>query len=112
MNALSHQGLDPFRWNNPIPDKKRHSIPHNKEKLLAPYRNSATAIILEPVLQGAGGMKVYSQDFLSRINVWANENNVHIIADEIMTGIGRTEKMLACEHVKTITQSFMMFWCN
>jgi adenosylmethionine-8-amino-7-oxononanoate aminotransferase len=57
-----------------------------------------TAIIIEPILQGVGGMKVYSQDFLSRLAKFAKENDVHLIADEIMTGIGRTGKMLSCEH--------------
>lgn len=70
------------------------------EDELNQHANTLSAIIVEPILQGAGGMKVYSQDFLSRIAVWANRNNVHLIADEIMTGIGRTGKMLACEHAQ------------
>ena len=50
---------------------------------------SLAAIIVEPLLQGAGGMKVYSADFLARLCQWAQANGVHIIADEIMTGMGR-----------------------
>ena len=68
------------------------------EKKLLPYAETATAIILEPILQGAGGMRVYSQDFLRRLRQWTEVHDVHLIADEIMTGIGRTGKMLACEH--------------
>ncbi len=68
------------------------------EASLEPFRETATAIILEPILQGAGGMKVYSQDFLTKLANWAKENDIHLIADEVMTGIGRTGKMLACEH--------------
>lgn len=68
------------------------------EKSLEPYCNKATAIIIEPIVQGAGGMKIYSQDFLSKLVTWAKAHNIHVIADEIMTGIGRTGKMLACEH--------------
>ena len=68
------------------------------EILLDAHKQSTTAIIVEPILQGAGGMKIYSQDFLSRLSTWAKINNIHLIADEIMTGIGRTGKMLACEH--------------
>jgi len=68
------------------------------EKQLAKVSNTATAIILEPILQGAGGMKIYSQDFLRRLRRFATKHDVHIIADEIMTGIGRTGKMLACAH--------------
>ena len=68
------------------------------EQQLAPYVNTTTAIIFEPIVQGAGGMNVYSADFLSRLVAWAKRHNIHVIADEIMTGIGRTGKMLACEH--------------
>ena len=68
------------------------------EKQLAPHCNTVTAIIVEPILQGAGGMRIYSQYFLSRINAWAKEHHIHIIVDEIMTGVGRTGKMLACEY--------------
>lgn len=62
------------------------------------HKDSVTAVIFEPILQGAGGMRLYSQDFLSKIASWAKANDIHLIADEIMTGVGRTGKMLACEH--------------
>ena len=68
------------------------------EKQLTPISHKITAIIVEPIVQGAGGMKIYSQDFLRRLRVWTAQHDVHLIADEIMTGIGRTGKMLACEH--------------
>jgi adenosylmethionine-8-amino-7-oxononanoate aminotransferase len=70
------------------------------EAQLAPLTETATAIILEPILQGAGGMKLYSQDFLKRLAAWAKANGVHLIADEIMTGMGRTGKMLASMHAE------------
>ncbi|MCD6045163.1 MAG: bioA [Gammaproteobacteria bacterium] len=68
------------------------------EKILEPYADTTTAIIIEPIVQGAAGMKIYSADFLSRLASWAKHHGIHIIADEIMTGIGRTGKMLACEY--------------
>lgn len=68
------------------------------EKMLTPLAETTTAIILEPVLQGAGGMKIYSKDFLNRLRAWTYDHNIHLIADEIMTGFARTGKMLACEH--------------
>jgi len=68
------------------------------EKILEQHKKTITAIILEPILQGAGGMQLYSKDFLARLSAWAKNNDVYIIADEIMTGIGRTGKMFACEH--------------
>lgn len=68
------------------------------EDQLAPLAKTATALILEPIVQGAGGMKIYSQDFLTRLRKWTEKNNIHLIADEIMTGLGRTGKWLACQH--------------
>lgn len=63
---------------------------------------NTTALIIEPIVQGAAGMKIISADFLRRLCLWARENNIHIIADEIMTGFGRTGKMLAMEHVGVV----------
>jgi len=68
------------------------------EAILQPLADKATAIIIEPILQAAGGMKIYSQDFLRRLGVWAKINNIHIIADEIMTGFGRVGKMFAFDY--------------
>ena len=68
------------------------------EKSLEKYIDSSTALIVEPIVQGAGGMKIYSKDFLNRLAKWAKKHDIHLIADEIMTGIGRTGKMLACQH--------------
>ncbi len=68
------------------------------EKQLTPLRDKITAIIVEPILQGAGGMQIYSQDLLRRLRAWTRKHTIHLIADEIMTGIGRTGKMLACHH--------------
>lgn len=68
------------------------------EEYLSPVADDIAAIIVEPILQGAGGMLVYSGDFLRRLYQWSREHDVYIIADEILTGLGRCGKMLACEH--------------
>lgn len=68
------------------------------EAQLAPYAQSATAIVLEPIVQGAGGMLIYSADLLRRLRAWADAHGVHLIADEILTGLGRTGTMLGCQH--------------
>ena len=68
------------------------------ERKLEPYQDQLAAIILEPIVQGASGMKIYSQDFLKNLSIWAKKRGIYLIADEIMTGIGRTGKMLACDH--------------
>jgi adenosylmethionine-8-amino-7-oxononanoate aminotransferase len=72
------------------------------ETQLSPHKETLTAIILEPILQGAGGMRIYSQDFLQRLRHWSMQHNIHLIADEILTGFGRTGKALACNHANII----------
>ncbi len=84
--------LDDPLWN----DASAHWL--KTEKILEQYANTTTAIIIEPIVQGAAGMKIYSADFLSRLASWAKHHAIHIIADEIMTGLGRTGKMLASEY--------------
>ena len=69
----------------------------NIEKQLNLHAEKLTAILVEPIVQGAGGMLVYSKDFLYRLRQWTLANNVHLIADECMTGIGRTGLPLACD---------------
>ena len=92
IEPLYVSGINDKNWNN--------ASDHWNviEKILTPHQDTATAIIFEPIVQAASGMKIYSQDFLSRICSWARENNIHIIADEIMTGIARCGKMLASEY--------------
>lgn len=68
------------------------------ENKLEQYRDTTTAIILEPIIQGASGMQIYSQNFLQHLRAWTAKNNIYLIADEIMTGIARTGKMLACQY--------------
>lgn len=63
-----------------------------------PLKDKACAIIVEPLVQGAGGMLCYSADFLKKLADWAKKNEIFLIADEIMTGMGRTGEWLACNH--------------
>jgi adenosylmethionine-8-amino-7-oxononanoate aminotransferase len=62
---------------------------------LAPLADSVAAIVYEPVLQGAGGMRLYSPDLLRRLRGWADAHGVLLIADEIASGMGRCGTMLA-----------------
>ena len=55
------------------------------------------AIIIEPLAQGAGGMLLYSADFLRRLRQWTQSKGIDLIADEIMTGMGRLGSNFACE---------------
>ncbi len=85
-------GSDDPRWQNC--EAQWHDI----EQQLLPHAETATAILVEPVVQGAGGMMIYSPDLLRRLRAFATKHDIHLIVDEIMTGFGRTGKMLAIEH--------------
>jgi adenosylmethionine---8-amino-7-oxononanoate aminotransferase len=82
-------GPDDSQWMNAAPE-----WPALQTQLDA-NADTLAAIIYEPVLQGAGGMRLYSPDLLRRLRSWADANNVLLIADEIAAGMGRCGTMLA-----------------
>ncbi|MEI6534637.1 MAG: aminotransferase class III-fold pyridoxal phosphate-dependent enzyme, partial [Verrucomicrobiaceae bacterium] len=56
------------------------------------------AVVIEPLIQGAAGMRVWPKGMLKQLERWCHERDVFLILDEVMTGFGRTGKMFACEH--------------
>jgi adenosylmethionine-8-amino-7-oxononanoate aminotransferase len=94
----------------PVPsDQSEHSASEALEvleKVLSESAHEIAALIVEPLVQGAGGMHMYHPSYLLGARVLTKRYDVHFIADEIMTGFGRTGKMFACEYAD-ISPDFM-----
>jgi adenosylmethionine---8-amino-7-oxononanoate aminotransferase len=68
------------------------------EKVLQTHQEEIAAVVVEPLLQGAAGMIVWPPGYLSRLRKMCTHYDVHMIADEVLTGFGRTGRMFACQH--------------
>lgn len=76
------------------------------EKLLQQHHHEVAAVIIEPLVQGAAGMKMYHPVYLSLLRKACDRYGVHLIADEIAVGFGRTGTLFACEQAG-ITPHFL-----
>jgi adenosylmethionine-8-amino-7-oxononanoate aminotransferase len=68
------------------------------EALDAATVSALAAVVIEPLIQGAAGMRTWPRGLLSDLRAWCNRHGVFLILDEVMTGFGRTGKMFACQH--------------
>ena len=100
FGAMAASDPDPFfRPFAPFGLEVRH-IPHTAEALeqtLQELGDRVAAVIVEPLLQGAAGMRLVPAEFLQSMHAMCQERRVLWIADEVMTGFGRTGAMFACE---------------
>jgi adenosylmethionine-8-amino-7-oxononanoate aminotransferase len=68
------------------------------QKTFEEFGDETCAMLVEPLLQGSAGMKIYPALYLTKLRALCDKYNVHLIADEIATGYGRTGKMFAFDH--------------
>jgi len=107
LDTLRAQGPDCFRC--PFQDKPEschaQCIQYVEEELHA-HHEEMTAVIIEPLIQAAAGMKMYPPIYLKQLRELCTAYDVHLIADEIAVGFGRTGTLFACEQAQ-IAPDFM-----
>ena len=94
MDNIHIEAPDMFRHADDYPEKCLERAKECFDK----YGDKLCALIVEPLFQGAGGMRMYPKEYLKALYDLCKEHGVLFIADEIATGFGRTGKWFACDH--------------
>lgn len=107
LNTVRAQGPDCYRCPfNQTPNHCDTPCISFVEEQLEKHAEEITAIIIEPLIQAAAGMKMYPPSYLKRLKELCLQYDVHLIADEVAVGFGRTGTLFACEQAG-ITPDFM-----
>ncbi|HCN79744.1 MAG TPA: adenosylmethionine--8-amino-7-oxononanoate transaminase [Verrucomicrobiales bacterium] len=72
------------------------------QKLPEVVVETASALVIEPLIQGVNQMRLWPKGMLADLRAWTTQYGIHLILDEVMTGFGRTGKMFACQNEKVI----------
>ncbi len=72
------------------------------ESLDVSVADTLAGVVIEPLIQGAAGMRLWPPGMLADLRAWCDRHGVFLILDEVMTGFGRTGKMFACEHENVV----------
>jgi adenosylmethionine-8-amino-7-oxononanoate aminotransferase len=97
LGAASLGGLPVFKGSANDFGYQVQRVP-SMEALTAINAKTMAAVIIEPLMQGAAGMRLWPAGMLKQLETWCREHDVLLILDEVMTGFGRTGTMFACEH--------------
>lgn len=104
--SVYHKLYEPYLFeveHIPFPEKGKEAESFEAlEKILSENKDNVAAFIFEPLLQAAGGMRIYSPDVLKTIADMCRAQGVLLIADEVMTGFGRTGSMFACDQAELV----------
>ena len=82
----------------PDPKQDQDQSYESLDRIFAEHGHSLAAVVLEPMCQGAGGMRVYRAQYLKKIEALCRQHQILLVVDEIAMGYGRTGKMFAHEH--------------
>jgi adenosylmethionine---8-amino-7-oxononanoate aminotransferase len=98
LGAAAMFGQQGWRWNFPA---VQVSSVDELEALPADMIAETAAVVIEPLVQGAAGIRIWPPDTLKTVRGWCDRSGVLLITDEVLTGFGRTGRMFACEHEST-----------
>jgi adenosylmethionine---8-amino-7-oxononanoate aminotransferase len=95
LGAATMFGAEGWRWGFPV---TQVSSVEELETLLADVAAETAAVVIEPMVQGAAGIRLWPPGTLKAVREWCDRSKTLLIADEVLTGFGRTGRMFACEH--------------